>query len=83
MKEEMEITYGISDGYVGGDDRMQAFTIYLDDFKEMKLNEIIEALAESIQEDFEQTVSWECLKLDEYAEDILQAVQERALEEND
>jgi hypothetical protein len=65
-EDTIEITYGIDDGYVGGD-RPHHVTVYLTDLLDCETYEEVEELIEeSVEEDMRQTVStyWKRDQLD-------------------
>lgn len=69
----LKITWYTDDGYVGH--RPHEITINPHDYEGMERDEIESALNELIQDDFEQTVTWRCSKLDDYIIQIITALE--------
>lgn len=71
-----EVIWQAEDGYAGGA-RPQYLDVSAEDFQDAETQEEVEAsLAEMIDEDFNQNVSWSCEGLSDLAAQIFEAMKE-------
>jgi hypothetical protein len=72
------LNWEVDDGYCGSS-RPQSLRVYADDFGANATLEVIkDLLAEYVQDDFDQKVSWSCDNLDEVAQAIYDELQAEA-----
>lgn len=73
----VKVSWEVSDGYVGKS-RPQSTTVDVEDFEDLDEQEIEHLLFETVQEDFDQQISWDISNLDGAVAEIKTAIEEGA-----
>lgn len=75
-KDSLEIEWEVSDGYVGN--CPQSFEVDFSEFDNCaSIAEVDTMLAEIIQKEFEENITWKCYSLDDYAQKIFAVIKEQ------
>lgn len=74
MPDEIEITWEIEDGYVGGS-RPQTFKIRPSDFEDCdSALQVKDRLYDLLDEELQKRASWSCRYMDDYVQQILREI---------
>jgi hypothetical protein len=78
--EKFRVEWDVEDGYVGGS-RPQVLSVSLCEFDGDSLEEIVQYIEQSIQDDFDEKVSWYSHNYKEVAREIFDRLKETREEE--